>query len=71
MHVFIAGVFGVSLWSAIVAYEALIGGPAHLFVFACPLIVSAAMAIILSIDYGLWKLQGWVVTAYCALKARS
>jgi len=68
MHVVIAGVFGVALWAFIVAYEAQIGGPVHLFVFACPLIVSAAMCIILAIDYSMWKLQGWAFRLYDALK---
>ena len=67
MRVTIAAIYGVAMWIAIVTYVAVDGGAVRYVVFACPLIVSGSMCMILAVDYAMWKTQGWLFALYdCA-----
>jgi len=60
MHILISGLYGGVIWFAAMAYALIVGGPIGVIALAGPLIISAGVAFITALDYGISKLiQLW------------
>jgi hypothetical protein len=60
MHVLIAGIYGFLLWLTMLAVVYVHGGPLLKFVLLSPVIISAAMSVLLAIDAMVHGIM-WVV----------
>lgn len=50
MHIYLAIVYGIALWSAILTYTAAVDGPTLAVALLAPLIISASVCVLLAID---------------------
>ena len=64
MNIFIAVLYGLTMWLSTLSYYLIAGGPWGIVLIAAPWIVSGAAAFILLLDLVVWWLTGLLKAAY-------
>lgn len=63
MHVLIAGLYACIIWLSVLAYCIILNGPVLVFLALSPVIISGAIAVIITLDFAVrgigWTLRRW------------
>jgi len=63
MHVLIAGLYAATIWLSAFAYVLIVGGSVFRFLVLSPVIISAAIATIIALDFAIngvsWVWRRW------------